>query len=234
MANDQQLVTAWDASYARRENHVFYPSDEVVRFVARHLRRRISIDEVVDVVPGAKGARVVDVCCGIGRNLVFGSQMGLSMYGMDLSQHAIDHARRWLTKENVADADSRAQQGDVRKLAWADGYFEHAMCESALDSMPYSVAQQGVAEIARVTKQGGYFYCSLISGDETGRDKDFDGEEMVDTQHEKDTIQSYFNEAKVRALLEPHFEIASLYLLQTQVPAQNARHGRWHAVCRRK
>ena len=111
---DETLVEAWDESYARRENHVFYPSDEVVRFVARHLRRRRSIDEVVDVIPNAFHSRVLDVCCGIGRNLVFGSEMGLSMFGMDLSQHAIDHARVWLESKGVDQVEKRALQGDVR------------------------------------------------------------------------------------------------------------------------
>ena len=100
--------------------------------------------------------------------------------------------------------------------------------------MPYGVAQEGVAEIARVTQSGGYFYCSLISGDETGKDRDFDGESIVETEHEKNTIQSYFNETKVRALLEPHFEIVSVYLVETQIPAKQIKHGRWHAVCKRR
>ena len=39
----------WDDSYSRRENHVFYAGDEVVRFVARNLRRRKGLAEFEDV-----------------------------------------------------------------------------------------------------------------------------------------------------------------------------------------
>lgn len=233
MTSDTHLVDAWNDSYARRENHVFWPSDEVVRFVARHIRRRTSIDEWIDVAPHAAGSRVLDAGCGIGRNLVFGQSMGLLMHGMDLSQHAIDHARRWLEKVGVTDAASRVMQADIRSLSWPEAYFDHALSESALDSMPYNVAVEGIAQIARVLKPGGYFYCSLISGDETGRAVDFAGEVVVESAHEERTIQSYFNETKIRTFLAPHFEILSLFLVQTQVPATGARHGRWHVVARR-
>lgn len=233
MTNDTQLVEAWNDSYARRENHVFWPSDEVVRFISRHIRRRVSIREWVDIAPHAAGSRVLDAGCGIGRNLVFGHEMGLQMHGMDLSQHAIDHALRWLEHVGVPGASSRVMQADIRALPWPAAYFDHALSESALDSMPYSVAVEGIAEIARVLKPGGYFYCSLISGDETGHDPDFCGEVMVESKHEARTIQSYFNATKIRTFLEPHFEILSLYLVQTQLQTNSARHGRWHAVGRR-
>ena len=38
---------------------------------------------------------------------------------------------------------------------------------------------EGVGEIARTMKSGGLFYCSLISGDETGYPSGFSGEVVV-------------------------------------------------------
>src|SRR5687768_5802445 len=54
--NDSR-VEAWDESYGRGENFVFVPGDEAVRFVSRYLRRRVGLDRVIDVHPGAAGAR---------------------------------------------------------------------------------------------------------------------------------------------------------------------------------
>lgn len=227
------LISAWDSSYARSENHVFQPCDEMVRFVARYLRRRVGIDEVVDLLPGAKGARVVDVGCGIGRNLVFGTDMGLEMYGNDLSEHAVVTAQEWMSRKLGPAAKDRIVACDVRSLPWENRFFAHAVSDSALDSMPFEVAQAGVAEISRIMQPGGYFYCNLISGDESGRAPNFCGEVVVDTQHERNTIQSYFNKVKIGRLLEPLFEIVSLQLHQIHDEKVGRRFGRWHVVSRR-
>jgi SAM-dependent methyltransferase len=227
------LTSAWDSSYARSENHVFQPCDEVVRFVARYLRRRVGLNEVVDVLPGAKAARVVDVGCGIGRNLVFGADMGFEMYGNDLSAHAVAMAQEWMSRKLGPTAKERIVACDVRNLPWESRFFAHAISDSALDSMPFEVAQAGVAEISRIMQPGGYFYCNLISGDETGREANFCGEVVVDAQHERNTIQSYFNKAKIGRLIEPLFEIVSLQLHQIHDERAGRFFGRWHVVSRR-
>jgi SAM-dependent methyltransferase len=227
------LTSAWDSSYARSENHLFQPCDEMVRFVARYLRCRVGLNEVVDVLPGAKAARVVDVGCGIGRNLVFGTVMGLEMYGNDLSAHAVALAQEWMIQKVGLAAKERIVACDICNLPWENHFFAHAVSDSALDSMPFEVAQAGVAEISRIVQPGGYFYCNLISGDESGREPNFCGEVVVDTQHERNTIQSYFNKVKIGRLLEPMFEIVSLQLHQIHDEKTGRRFGRWHVVSRR-
>lgn len=232
--NQHELTSAWDSSYSRRENYVFFPCDEMVRFVARTLRRRVGLDEVIDVLPGAAGSKVIDVGCGIGRNLVFGTEMGLDMYGNDLSEKAVALARDWLGRKIGPAAKEHVIASDIRTLPWPDKFFAHAISDSALDSMPFEIAQSGVAEIARIVQPGGYFYCNLISGDETGREPDFCGEVVVHDTHERDTVQSYFNRVKIRRLLEPMFEILSCQLHQVSDPVAGTRHGRWHVVSRRR
>jgi SAM-dependent methyltransferase len=234
LSEPPDLSSAWDSSYLRRENHVFYPCEELVRFVARFLRRRVGLDEVVDVLPGAGGSRVVDVGCGMGRNLIFGTEMGLTMYGNDLSTEAVAIAQRWLRRKIGAVADERVVANDVRRLPWEAGFFAHALSDSALDSMPFAVAQVGVAEIGRVVVPGGYFYCNLISGDETGRSADFCGDVMVKTELERNTIQSYFSEPQIVRLLSPVFELLSCELHQVNNPVSGKRHGRWHVISRRR
>lgn len=227
-------TSAWNASYARRENYLFYPGDEVVRFVSRYIRRRTGLAEFEDVVPGAGGAKVLDVGCGIGRSLIFGTQMGLEMYGTDLSTHAVGIARQWLESVSVASAAERVRAADIREIPWPDSYFDHAMSDSVLDSMSFHIAQAGMSEIARVVRPGGYFYCSLISGDQTGLDPEFSGELIVTGKHENDTVQSYFNRTKIRRLIEPLFEILSSSLHQVRTFPGNSHHGRWHVVARRR
>lgn len=226
---------AWDSSYERHENFVFSPCDEVVRFVSRHLRRRVGLDRIIDVYPDAQGARVIDIGCGIGRNLNYGTEMGLTMYGNDLSSHAVEVAREWLGRRiGQLEARRRIIASNICQLPWPDRYFSHAISDSVLDSMPFEIAQVGIGEIARMVQPGGFFYCNLISGDETGREPNFNSEEIVKTAHESGTIQSYFNRTKIRRLLEPQFAIISCNLHQITDPVQGTRSGRWHIISRRR
>lgn len=233
MTISTSLTEAWDASYGRRENHLFWPSDEVIKFISRYLRRRVGYDSMVDVFPGAAGSRVLDVGCGVGRYLIFGTDLGFEMYGNDLSAIAVESARKWLVEKAGPGAAERIVASDIRTLPWANAYFDHAISDSVLDSMPFEVAQSGLAELARMMKSGGYFYCSLISGDETGRDPLFSDELVVTSRHEGNTIQSYFDYTKVKRLLEPFFEIKDCYLVQIRNHT-GQHHGRWHVVSRRR
>lgn len=43
----------WDDSYRNRDNFMFYPHEEVVRFISKYIRKRIGFNEFRDVVPCA-------------------------------------------------------------------------------------------------------------------------------------------------------------------------------------
>lgn len=230
---------AWEDSYRRGENHVFFPCDEVIRFVARYLRRRVDQDTVRDVNTSASGEplRMLDLGCGMGRNLVFGESMGVAMFGIELSQVAVDKARAWLKKSGVKNPEERVFQGDVRELPFPNGFFDHALSDSALDSMPFTVAQEAVRKTALALKPNGLFYLNLIakvavtSGVAQGPAVD---EEVVSTNHEKDTIQSYFDREKIHTLLDPSFTIINCEMHRIEDEFGGTIRGRWHITCRKK
>lgn len=226
--------TEWENSYTRGENHVFLPSDEVVRFVSRYLRRRVDLDKVVDVLPRAEGSLVLDLGSGLGRNLLFGETMGLRMHGLELSSLAVSKSHQLLSKNGIIEPENRVKQGDARKLPWSDSYFDHALSDSVLDSMPLEVAQDAVKEVARVVKSGGMFYLNLVAKISLvggGTSPDF---EIVKTTHEQNTYQTYFDSEKWQNLLAPNFEVVLSELHCVENISGQTTRGRWHIVCRRK
>ena len=98
--------------------------------------------------------------------------------------------------------------------------------------MPFATAVDGISELYRVTKPGGLFYCSLISGLDSKFTETFSGEIIVEEEHENGTIQSYYDKTKLIRLIEPLFEIISCELHSIQV--NNNTSGRWHIVARRR
>ena len=116
---------------------------------------------------------MLDACCGIGRTSVYGIQMGLDMYGFDLSKLAVDSAIKHINLHHKnKNIKNKYKVASITDIPWKDN-FDHAICDSALDSMSYEIAQKGIIEIARVIKTGGLFYSSLILGETESEDKNF-------------------------------------------------------------
>lgn len=220
-------ASEWDASYDRGENNVYSPCEEVVRFFARYIRRRRGLSQFVDVCPGARGSRLLDLGCGIGRNLIYSAEMGLVPYGLDLSPKATQIAREWMAQRFGEEYRERIITGDVRSLPWSNGFFAHAIADSVLDSMPMEMARVAVKEVARTMARGGYFYCSLISRSR------FAGEEVVTEEHERNTVQSYFDMYKIRTLFHGSFELERCehHIIEDVLRGEDS--GRYHVVLRR-
>jgi SAM-dependent methyltransferase len=180
----------WDKSYENRDNFVFYPHEEVIRFVSKFIRKRVGLHEFMSVDPYAEERRVLDLGCGIGRHVMYCHAMGLNAYGIDLSDVATGVAREWGKQEQLPEPEKRIQQGDIRALPWNDGFFEYAVSHGVLDSMPFEIARADCVELARVIPVGGLFYCDLISGDDSSHAREFSGEQVVKTMHEQGTVSN--------------------------------------------
>ena len=225
--------TEWNESYKNGDNFLFSPSEEVVRFVSRFLRKQIGLNSYLDKVDHLNTTKILDLGCGIGRHIIFGHSLGLDIFGIDLAKSAVDTAKLWGHKAGIIDCDKRIIQGDVSRLPWGVGFFSHAISHGVLDSMPFDIARKSVSEVARTMVIGGLFYCDLISGDDSKHEKDYFGEEIVTTMHEKFTIQSYFNLQRIDSLFEGHFQIIDCTLVRHTDIFSGEFTARYHLVLRR-
>jgi SAM-dependent methyltransferase len=230
MYNHQQ---EWNKSYQNRDNFVFYPHEEVIRFVSKFVRKRVGLTEFRDVAPGQAAGRVLDLGCGIGRHVIYCHEMGLEAYGVDLSDEAVKVAVAWALEKGVADPQDRIRQGDIRRLPWDDGFFRYAVSHGVLDSMPFDIARAACVELARVMSVGGLFYCDLISGDDSRHAREFNGEEVVTMAHENGTVQLYFNLAKILSMIEGVFEIEECNLIRREDVLRGGFGSRYHLVLKR-
>jgi SAM-dependent methyltransferase len=223
----------WNASYQRRENFVFSPNEQVVRFVSKYVRKRVGLNEFKDVLQLGRPVRFLDLGCGIGRHLIFAYEMGLEGYGVDLSPVAVEQARLWVKTRGFGDFEKRIRAASATQLPFDERFFDVAVSHGVLDSMPFAVARAAVQECARVLTPGGIFCCDLISGDDSSHGREFDGEEIVSTEHERDTVQSYFNFGKIQRLVEGVFEIVEAILVRQQNLLVAGSHARTCIVLRK-
>lgn len=224
----------WDNSYRNRDNFVFYPHEEVIRFVSKYIRKRIGLYEFKDIYSFKDAPKLLDLGCGIGRHIIYAFDMGIEAYGIDLSHTAVEVALEWAKQKNINNPFERIKQGDICNLPWPDSFYNFAISHGVLDSMTFENAKHAIKEVARVMVKDGLFYCDLISGDDSLHSREYAGEEFVTTDHEYGTIQSYFNNAKINTLFGSLFDIVENILIKRENIISGGYISRYHLVLRRR
>lgn len=235
----------WNESYARGENAIFYPHEEMVRFLNCFIRKRVSQnhfsdviyrgdfyhsgigitknDEIIesaksDILGGGQNEslmpiKALDFGCGIGRGSILMAEFGIHSYGIDISGIAINEAKKLYSnlaqQQKLASVEFQVYDGE--NIPFDDEMFDFSVSYGVLDSLPFTLAKKLVKEIERVSKT--YFFVSLIGEDSTSgfsniKEKIFTDEVEVQEAHEKGTIQSFFDYAKIQNLFShTHFTI---------------------------
>lgn len=224
----------WDSSYRNRDNFVFFPHEEVIRFTSKYIRKKIGINEFLDVHRCLSTPKVLDLGCGIGRHVVFLNNYGLDAWGIDLSSVAIEQAGNLFVHEGQLDLAEKLVQGSITDMPFADNFFDFVVSHGVLDSVPFEVARKAMNETARCLKPGGMFYLDVVSGDDSRHQSGFCGEEIVDTSHEHGTVQSYFNREKIEILIGDSFDITDGTLIRRTSLCDEAFHSRYHLVLKNK
>lgn len=131
-------------------------------------------DRLLDAIPWRGDERVLDVGCGHGllligaaRRVPRGSATGIDIWqDVDQANNSADATRRNAELEGVT---VEVRDGDARRIPFEDASFDVVVSSLALHNI-YDARERDVAlaEIARVTKPGGYIGIIDIRHDYTG------------------------------------------------------------------
>jgi SAM-dependent methyltransferase len=139
----------WEEIFASR-SWGKYPSEHVVRFVARNFYG----------VPDRARMRLQEVGCGPGANIWFMAREGFSVSGIDGSKTAIKLAGERLAAEGLS---GELVLGNFVNLPWADGVFDGVIENVALYCNPPASVRAALREIRRVLKPGAPFQSSFFT-----------------------------------------------------------------------
>ncbi len=221
----------WEEAYNKKDNFVFYPHEEVIRFFAKYISKRTGLTTFQKKHSNTEELpKVLDLGCGIGRHVIFSNEMQVDAYGVDLSDSAIKFAIDWAKKAGIKNPKTKIVQSDITKMPFQNNFFDFVVSHGVLDSMSESNSRNSIIETARVLKTGGYFYCDVVSGNDSTHSPDFHGEEIVKSEHEKDTIQLYFNVDSVKDFFSKHFNITEMILIKRESITNNQFISRFHLV----
>jgi len=118
---------------------------------------------LIDATSAGTGKKILDLCCGTGRNTVALAQTGAEMFGIDGAQGMLEQARQHAIEQGVASAEFR--QGDSRSLPFPDNMFDGVTGTRFMYMMRPDEKRQIIREVHRVLKPGGraaiQFNCGL-------------------------------------------------------------------------
>lgn len=225
------FADAWDKSYKRGDNFLFYPNEEIIRFANLYLKKRISI---TGYKPIGKAKRSLDIGCGIGRHVWYLDEMGIETYGIDISRVAIELAKKTACQIHKEHLVKRFMVMSGVAVKFRDAFFDVIVSHGTLDSMRFTMAKKTVSEAERVISNNGYMYMDLISGDDSYHAREFNDEVIVKNDHERNTVQSFFNYGKILALIKgTQFKPISIKLRKDEDVLSGVCNSRWYCVLKK-
>lgn len=112
----------------------------------------------------APGMRVLDAGCGAGRNIAYLMSSGHEVFGVDLSEEAIEGVRSLAARLRPALPGSNFVVAPVESLPFPDGSFDRvissAVLHFAVDEEHFNAM---VGEMWRVLRPGGFLFARLAS-----------------------------------------------------------------------
>lgn len=203
----------WDLAH-KNVGGQWSPSEGIVKFCARHIKRRMGIEKYQSKNNYSK---VLDLGCGNGRHLIFFAEQGFDVTGIDISREAIEIAGAWINKKGL---NAELIVGDVKSLPFDENSFDLIISYGVLDHIPFSDAVVAIDEIKRVLSNNGMLFLTLRSttDSEFGRgEKVGKNTYVLEKGYEKGIIQHYFDFDEIKDLFED-FNIYDIELHDEKFP----------------
>lgn len=196
----------WEKEYDERRLMTMgaEPQADVLRFL-RYLRKEKGFD--------LKGAHVLDLGCGTGRNANYLAGLGAKVYGVELAANALRVARQ---RAEEVGLHVEYRQGSIGE-AWPenDASIDVLLDVTSSNSLNESERKIYLHEARRVLRPGGYFFVRALC-----KDGDKNAKELIRTcpGAELDTYvlkgvgvtERVFSEADFRNTYSPFFSIERL------------------------
>lgn len=223
-------LDSWEKSYSRKENFIFYPKEEVVKFLNRFVKKKGGVDSFQSHLGEEQKLKALDLGCGIGRQTILFEEFGIEAYGVDISSNALQQAKE-LAHSFGYDLSERLILLREVELPFEDNFFDIAISDSVLDSMAFEYALKYMQELNRTVKK--LVYLNLISADATS---DYSAKDIVvEGDHEKGTIQSYYDETRIEKLIfNTDFRIKHLSKITIENLLNGTSGARFHVVLEKK
>jgi 2-polyprenyl-3-methyl-5-hydroxy-6-metoxy-1,4-benzoquinol methylase len=130
-----------------------YPSEDVIRFMARNFYRA-----------NRPEIRVLDVGCGGGANTWYLAAEGFDTYAFDGSPTAVEKAKKLVTSFGVS---ANIIVSDAANLPYEDGFFDAVIDSAVIYANTTENINRIFTECHRILKNNGLLFCTGLFNTET-------------------------------------------------------------------
>jgi len=117
------------------------------------LYARIEAAMLSEFIGASEGRRVLDLCCGTGRNSVAIAMSGASVVGIDGAEGMVEQARNVARERDLENVEFLV--GDSRQLPFANDEFDAVVGTRFMYMMDQEEKRRIIQEAARVVRPGG-------------------------------------------------------------------------------
>jgi len=121
-----------------------YPSEEVIRFIARNYYKR---DRTI--------TKILDFGCGAGANAWFLAREGFDVYAFDGSKTAVEKTQAYLTKENLK---AEIRVSDAVEIDYEDDFFDAIVDVAVIYANKVSDIEKMLKRCYEILKPQGKLY----------------------------------------------------------------------------
>tara|TARA_B100000886_G_scaffold335220_1_gene291960 strand:- start:2136 stop:2714 length:579 start_codon:yes stop_codon:yes gene_type:complete len=135
----------WEDSYSSNQlqNKNQYPSEEVIHFLMHKFSKSKDKSKI----------NILELGCGWGNNLKFLKDQGFSYVGVDFSESAIKHCKKYHKNVYCCSID---------QLPFKSDKFDIVLDRMAIQHNPMNIIKKTFLEVKRVLKDNGFFYSNLV------------------------------------------------------------------------
>jgi ubiquinone/menaquinone biosynthesis C-methylase UbiE len=183
--------------------HLIYKTMGTTQFI-----RRLEWPNMLEWLAPKEGERILDIACGGGALSLKIAEKGCEVYGIEISEGAINGAKRLAEREEIA---CEFKIGNAEDLPYPDRYFDKVICSSSLEHFKDDI--KALKEMHRVLKPNGSVVLTTDSFTYPIKD------ELKEMHREIAYVVNYYTAEK----LKERFEIAgfemnqSKYLLNSRI-----------------
>ena len=151
----RKKLNTWESIYSKYKNYRNnYPYDEVVTFIYQNRKNK-------------KNMKILELGCGTGNNIIFFSEIGFEVYGIDMSKTAIEYCKKRL-KEKKLKANIKVNK--IEKYKFKKNYFDFIIDRSSLTCLSQKQLPSTIKNVHASLKKGGIFFFTPHSDESTRYD----------------------------------------------------------------
>jgi len=171
----------------------------------------------------------LDLGCGLGRHTVLFAKNGFEVDALDISENAIERAKKWAEDENLS---VKFAIGDMIDLPYSDSSFDCILCRNVMSHTNTAGIKKIISEFKRILKTDGECYLTLSSKNTWGYQQDWpkvdENTKLLMQEGPEYKVPHFYADYDLIKKLFADFKIEFIYHIADYYDVEGKTYESWH------